>query len=294
MLRIIFYLCVACVCAFLVAFELISVVAPFVMFPGFYSSRSTNLIPATNRYEPMVVSDSVREGILETHQGNFLHYAEIVPTQNITEIDGLGNAVPRANTLIFYLHGNALTLDTMWKKVCEDLSRDTGLPVVTHDYTGYGLSSSNVLDVHSVVEDAACLLSKTMEALGTTQVVLFGRSIGAAVAVHLASRLKRTVDVKLVLETPMLGTKHLRRWFGISALCSEKFDCRKCLESTSHVPMLVGLAGRDFIINNDSVIDLLKKWRRTITEVFIDHTADHNHMSQTQWKKKLLVFLFKK
>jgi hypothetical protein len=292
-LRFMSYVVGICIASFFIAFELTSSLAPLVMFPGFpdVASNSTPALNTSQFYEPAVVSDSVREGILQTHQGNSLHYVEVVPTQNIDEIDTDGHVICKAATLIFYLHGNGLSLDTRWKQVCVDLSRQTNLPVITHDYTGYGRSSSNVFDVHAVVEDAAYLMQQCMAALGKTKVVLYGRSIGAAVAVHLAERLQRMKGLKLVLETPMLGTKHLRWWLGVSMFCSEKFDCRKCLDNTTHVPLLVRLAGRDLIISNDSIIELLSSWRLDPVKICVEHNTGHNHMSQGKWNRDLLEFI---
>ena len=291
-LRLTLYLVFILAASFFVAFELTSSLAPLVLFPGFPNISSDGLeLKKSHTYEPIIISDSIREGIIETHQGNSLHYVEIMPMQHIAEVDNDGKPIKNADTLVFYLHGNGFSLDTLWRQVAIDLSKQTNMPVVTYDYTGYGRSSSNIFDVNAVVDDAMFLLQKSMVALGATTVVLYGRSIGAAVAIHLAQRLRRMKGLKVVLETPMLGTKHLRCWLGVSVFCSEKFDCRLCLQDTSHLPLLVRLAGKDLIINNDSVIELLKTWRRDSVQVCIEHNTGHNNMSQTKWNTSLLDFL---
>jgi hypothetical protein len=264
-----------------VSFELVSELAPFLLFPG-CPSITNGFVPLriSETYNPVSISDTVREGILKTRSGNTIHFAEFSPDENIVELDQSGQAVVKVTTLIVYLHGNTKSLDSHWKEVAQKLCTTAHTAVIIHDYSNYGRSVRSSATSHcvtNVVDDAMELLKGVVQKLRPTRLVIYGKSVGAAVGLLLAQRLvnsRNKLFFQLVLETPLLGTKHLRWWSGVSWLCSEKLDCRQSLEDTSHVPMTVQFDSCDLVTNNDSILDLLHTWRKKPWTLYIDEKVN--------------------
>ncbi len=105
------------------------------------------------------------------------------------------NARP-SKKLIFYSHGNADNLKR-WGKYTEQLI-DRGYNVMMFDYRGYGKSigSPSLEKFHS---DVVELFDWSQSNFSPNETVLYGRSLGAAVASHLSTQ--RTAS-QLILETP--------------------------------------------------------------------------------------------
>lgn len=98
--------------------------------------------------------------------------------------------------LIFYFHGNADNLQR-WGKFAADFT-SLGYDVFMYDYRGYGKSSgsSSRKNIHT---DAATMFEWVKTNIDYSNLVLYGRSLGSAVASRLAAATNPTL---LILETP--------------------------------------------------------------------------------------------
>ncbi len=101
-----------------------------------------------------------------------------------------------AKGVILYFHGNAGSLRS-WGNIADDF-----LPLNYHilipDYPGYG-KSKGALSEKNLFEDARFLFDELKKEIPDLDVVLYGRSLGTAIAAHLAHH----AAVKLlVLESP--------------------------------------------------------------------------------------------
>lgn len=96
---------------------------------------------------------------------------------------------PNAEYTILFSHGNAENIFTS-----EDFSQklsDAGFNVFSYDYRGYGLSKGNPSEKKSY-EDAETAYNYLVNELqiAPEKIIIFGRSLGGAVSVDLASRKK--------------------------------------------------------------------------------------------------------
>lgn len=93
---------------------------------------------------------------------------------------------PSGLTLLF-LHGNAGNISHRFEKYA--IFNELGLDVLALDYRGYG-SSGGVPDEHGTYLDAQAAYLHLLQQRGVTaqRLVVYGESLGAAVAVDLASR----------------------------------------------------------------------------------------------------------
>jgi pimeloyl-ACP methyl ester carboxylesterase len=116
------------------------------------------------------------------------------------ELWWLPHADRNAPTLL-YLHGTFRTLFENRHKI--DALREAGFSVLAVDYRGWGLSTPITPSEHTILQDAdvAWLVLQQRE-IRPAQRVIYGHSMGSAVAVDLASRLRAKADYgALILES---------------------------------------------------------------------------------------------
>jgi alpha-beta hydrolase superfamily lysophospholipase len=113
---------------------------------------------------------------------------------------------------ILFLHGNAENISTHVQSVLW-LVRE-GYTVFAFDYRGYGRSGGEAPDIPGVHRDARAALSHILSLAGVSpdRLVVFGQSLGAAVAVHTvatASSVRR--PRALILDSPFAGYRRIVR-----------------------------------------------------------------------------------
>jgi uncharacterized protein len=97
---------------------------------------------------------------------------------------------------ILYFHGNAGSLQR-WGQYAIDFTQ-LGYDILMIDYRGYGKSTSTPSE-KDLYRDAQTVLNWSKENIPFTRLIIYGRSLGSAVASQLAT--KHTPDL-LILETP--------------------------------------------------------------------------------------------
>lgn len=98
--------------------------------------------------------------------------------------------------LILYFHGNSGSLKR-WGAIASALARHN-YHILVFDYRGYGKSTGKPSE-QGLYADADAVWLWTQQNLKPGKIVLFGRSLGSAVASYLASK---TATDLLILETP--------------------------------------------------------------------------------------------
>lgn len=150
-----------------------------------------------------------RTTILKSHQFNFNQpYQEyFIKTPDNTTINALYFKT-RANSkgLIFYLHGNADNL-VRWGQYASDFT-SKGYDVFMIDYRGYG-KSTGAPDEIKLYQDAAFVLNWVSTNIHYNQLIIYGRSLGAAVASQLAIKAEPAL---LILETPFAQLADVIYW----------------------------------------------------------------------------------
>ncbi len=157
----------------------------------------------------------------------------------------LGHEHPRA-TLLF-LHGNAGNighrLDTL------ALFHQLGLAVFIIDYRGYGESGGTPSET-GIYRDAEAAWRYLTGArnLDPSQVILFGRSFGGAIAAYLASRHPHKA---LVLEStftslPEVAADHFP-WAPVNWLAQERYDTRQRMSEIPGPVMIIHSPDDDIV-----------------------------------------------
>ncbi len=155
-------------------------------------------------------------------------------------------ATPRRGVLL-WCHGNAGNISHRLDNLSALYRR--GLSVLLFDYRGYGLSKGRPSEA-GFYQDALAAYDhlQTERGIPSSEVVVFGRSLGSPVAGAVADQ-RETAG--LVLESPFPSVEAVARiWYHglpVHHLLRARFDLAKRL-ATIHTPILIIHGDRDEII----------------------------------------------
>lgn len=112
-----------------------------------------------------------------------------IGTEDGAEISALYLLEPNSEFTILYSHGNAEDVGDIRKFL--EMFRDKGFSVLAYDYRGYGTSDGRASEKNAY-EDIEAAYEYLVGELGSSpdQIIALGRSVGGAVAMHLACREK--------------------------------------------------------------------------------------------------------
>lgn len=152
---------------------------------------------------------------------------------------------PRGTVLFF--HGNAGNISHRLESL--RVFNQLGLATLIFDYRGYGRSEGEISE-SGIYRDAEAVWRHVTEDMGVPpdQIVVFGRSIGAAVAAYVASRHEPGA---LILESGFVSVPDLAAkiypWLPVRWLARIRFPAAKFLQSVT-CPVLVIHSRDDEII----------------------------------------------
>ena len=177
-----------------------------------------------------------------------LEYQEVTLTTSDGErLHGWYLPAPGARHTLLFFHGNAGNISHRLDSLL--LFRQLGLSQLILDYRGYGRSSGRPSEAGLYRDGEAAWNYLTRElGLEPGQIVLFGRSLGGAVAVWLAAR---EAPAGLIVESsftsvPDLGAE-LYPWLPVRWLSRLRFDSRSRIAQV-RAPVLVVHSRDDEII----------------------------------------------
>lgn len=180
------------------------------------------------------------------------------------------------NVALLYLHGNDGNLGQEVERLAA--LRDPGLPILAIDYRGYGRSSGPPPSEAQVYADAAAAVEYLQRgAEGTGAIIVYGHSLGSAVAAELA--LRRLPICALVLEGAFTSMADMARaeypWIPIDVLLHQRFDTRAKL-SRIDVPIAFVHGGADEIVPR-TMMDRLYAAARGSKRAIVVPGANHEH-----------------
>jgi fermentation-respiration switch protein FrsA (DUF1100 family) len=164
--------------------------------------------------------------MVETPQDRSLAFSEQQIAVENGQIHGwwIPAASPRAPAILF-LHGNAGTISTELAHLAR--LHDAGFAVLAVDYRGYGASSTLSPSEASVAADARAAWARLLQlSPNAARHMIYGHSLGGAVAIDLASRVD-TVDALAVEGTfssiVAIARTVFPQWWPVSLLVTQRF-----------------------------------------------------------------------
>ena len=148
---------------------------------------------------------------------------------SFTTADGVrlhGWFIPgRSGLTWFWLHGNAGNISHRLENI-ELLHHRLGVSVFIFDYRGYGRSEGRPSEQGTYRDaEAALAYVRGLPSVDPSRIVVFGRSLGAAVAVELATH-ERVLG--LILESPFSSIPAMARavypWLPVGPLLRTRYD----------------------------------------------------------------------
>jgi fermentation-respiration switch protein FrsA (DUF1100 family) len=152
----------------------------------------------------------------------------------------------RGETVLVYFHGNAGNASHRLERA-RDLVQVLGLDVVLMDYRGYGESGGRPSEEGLYADGEAIVAAVAARGVGAERIVLFGESLGGAVALETA---RRRPCRALVLEAPFLSIPEMARAvypFVPGFLVRTRFDNAARIAQLE-LPKLVVQAERDDVV----------------------------------------------
>jgi fermentation-respiration switch protein FrsA (DUF1100 family) len=153
-----------------------------------------------------------------------------------------------AKVSLLWFHGNAGNLSHRVGHL-RDLYHEVGVNVLMVDYREYGRSEGRVSEIGTYQDALAAYdyLAKRPE-LDASKIVVYGQSLGSAIAVELA--VQRHID-GLILEAPFTSIRAMASfhfpWLPLGGLLSTRYDSMEKIGKV-HTPLLILHGDQDDII----------------------------------------------
>lgn len=198
---------------------------------------------------------------------------------------------PQAHGVVLFLHGNADNLSHRMDSIA--MFHRLGYAVLIFDYRGYGRSSGKPSEagLHRDAETAWAYLTRA-RGIAPENIVLFGESLGGALATHLAARQRPGA---LVLTSVFTSVQDLAAdlypWLPARWLARLRYDTRAALARTD-CPVLVAHSPDDEIIPYRHGQELFAA--APGPKVFLALAGGHNDgfiFMQEHWVEALAGFL---
>lgn len=175
--------------------------------------------------------------------------------------------------VVLFFHGNAGNIGHRLERA-KLLAEGLGLDVLLLEYRGYGLSEGRPSEAGLYRDARAAYKAATDRGLLPNRILLFGESLGSAVALQLALE---QPCAGVVLETPFLSVPALaRKYYPIvpGFVIRSRFDNEKKIARLT-IPKLLIAAGDDEIVPLSHTLRLFEL-ARPPKELYVIPGASHN------------------
>jgi pimeloyl-ACP methyl ester carboxylesterase len=199
-----------------------------------------------------------------------------IPSFDAKKLNGLLFKTPNPKGLVFYLHGNAGSLDT-WGSIAKNYT-NLGYDIFILDYRGFGKSEGEIENQDQVYQDLTFAYNKLITKYDKNKVIIIGYSIGTGLATYLASIEN---PKKLILQAPYYNFIEFssgRARFVPDFLKKFKFETDKYIVKVKS-PIYIFHGNKDQVISYDNSIRLQKLLKST-DKVFILEDQDHLGMNE--------------
>lgn len=191
-----------------------------------------------------------------------------ITTDDGLELDGWHLPAENARGVLIFFHGNAGNISHRLDSL--RIFNDLGLSTLIFDYRGYGRSGGKVSEEGTYRDAEAVWHYLNEQKVPTEKIILFGRSLGAAVAAHLAAR---HTPAGLILESVPDFAARAYWYLPARRLACFNYNTRTYLKSVT-CPVLIVHSPDDDIIpfrNGQELFDAAREPKQ-----FLKIRGDHN------------------
>ncbi|NAY90990.1 alpha/beta fold hydrolase [Muricauda sp. JGD-17] len=193
------------------------------------------------------------------------------------KLNALHFTVDEPKGLILYFHGNAGDL-SRWGEIVSPFG-EFGYDVVVMDYRGYGKSTGNRSE-QVLYNDAQLFYDYVLKHYPESELLIYGRSLGASIATHVASKNKPN---KLILETPFYNLLDVaEERFGFLPLKTILNYKMKSNEYIQHVqcPVYIFHGTMDQVVSHESGKKLFESIPHDHKAFFSIKGGGHNNLDE--------------
>ena len=187
-----------------------------------------------------------REDFVTPQQAG-MDYQEVTINAAGEKLNGWFVQAPQARGVVLFFHGNAGSISHRLDYL--RMFRELGFSILIFDYRGYGKSSGEPSEA-STYQDAEAAWNYLVETrhVAPSSIVLFGESLGGAVAAWLAARVKprALIITSTFTSLPDLGAK-LYPLFPVRLLTRYDYNAKKYLQAAT-CPVLIVHSREDEIV----------------------------------------------
>jgi fermentation-respiration switch protein FrsA (DUF1100 family) len=185
--------------------------------------------------------------------------------------------------VVLHLHGNAMNVGANVGQASH--FHQLGLSVLLIDYRGYGWSEGNFPHEAQVYQDARTAWNYLTQERGVPpeQIILYGHSLGGAIAIHLATH--HADAAGLIVQSSFTSIRHMidrtMRFgvFPIKLLLTQQFDSLSKVPSLQ-MPILFVHGSADARVPAD-MSETLYAAAPEPKQLYIVPAADHNNVADT-------------
>ena len=189
---------------------------------------------------------------------NGIYYEYFIRVDKNTVLNGLLFKSNESKGLIFYLHGNAGSLDS-WGNIAEFYTQ-CNYDFFILDYRGYGKSEGRIKNEKQLYNDVQIVYDTIKKQYAENKIVIMGYSIGTGIAAQLAAKNNPGI---LVLKAPYFNMSDLvHHYIKIlpSFFLRFKFKTNEFLPNVK-APVIIFHGDADEVIYTGSSIKLSKLFK---------------------------------
>lgn len=193
------------------------------------------------------------------------------------------------NLTVLYLHGNSSNVSDCVHRIAR--LYQLGFSILIIDYRGYGYSSPIFPNETRVYEDAEVALNYLTQTLqiNSEDIILYGHSLGGAIAIELASKYPHLKGV--IVESTFTSMQAMIKQtlpmniLPLNLLLTEKFDSLSKIK-TQKLPILIIHGTNDQVIPV-KMAEQLYQASTTSKQIKLIDQANHNNVSSKNEKQYL-------
>ncbi|MFT2008612.1 alpha/beta hydrolase [Pontibacter sp. 13R65] len=212
-----------------------------------------------------------------------------IPTKDGIKLHGLLFKAEAPKGLVFYLHGNAGSVDS-WGGIAPTYT-DLGYDIFILDYRGFGKSEGHISSEKQFFEDVQTAYSHLTSLYPEEQLIVAGYSIGTGPAAMLAATNNPGL---LILQAPYYSLGDLMHKlypFVPAFLLQYKFETYRYLEKTK-APVVLFHGKQDEIIYYGSS-EKLQKHLKPDDKIMLLNGQGHNGMNDNPKYKEELAHILR-